>query len=656
MGRKLKAWSGSANYRSFELNLLVHGIKGLTIGDGEKRENYSIILQIQWKGRRNRAGYRSKSVRNTTATQCVQGDGSVNWNESFDHICKLKFLNTRCSSSWDIHLEVHGLAQDSDSRTSVLGKVMLDLAEFVTLDCSKRTIQIPVCCNVGGSTMETELTMTLALSEIKTKRRTMITRAKSLFSSGGSCKGLSQIDDGSQFVISRGKEMAKAIEREAEKQNSSEYDGTSDCRFTPEQSKELTGTESSSSSSSEEEPEFGYGNIAETNLLVGIQIRNQEGDRIESREGPTSASDCQTAPRATLFNLLSWKTASFRGSYRHKGIPLLKKDCEHGGDDIDDDRRNQPNQQSASSSPSKIPSPTSGFDDDNSFEVGSWEKKLLVSRDGQSELFTSTFFASVDQCSEKVAGDGACAVLVAVIADWLHRNKETLPLKCQFDQLIREGSLEWRKLCENETHMERFSDKHFDIDTVLEAKVRPLSVVSEMSYIGFFVPDDMTETFDFLEGAMSFDSIWEELVNNVGPEGSVYIVSWNDHFFLLKVEMETIYLIDTLGERLHEGCNQAFMLKFDKDTTVYGLQPGNPDRELQDTSDSASDQAKAEKDADLVREIISQGRTSCKAFIKKFLAALPLRELQVDMKKGLVREDMLHRRLQIEFHYTSLCD
>ncbi|CAN6471000.1 unnamed protein product [Victoria cruziana] len=661
MGRKLKVWSGSANYRSFNLNLLVHGIKGLTMGEGEQRDNCSIVLQIQWKGRRNRGGYRSKSVRNTTAAQCVQGDdGSVEWDESFDHICKLKFLNTRCSSSWDIHLEVHRLARDSDGRTSVLGKVMLDLAEFVTLDCSKKIIRLPVCCNYGRSTVETELMMTLTLSEIKPERGTMITRAKTLFSSTGSCKGLPQIDDGSQFTISRVKETAKAVQHEAEKQNSSEYDGISDCRFTPEQSKELTTTESSSSSSSEEEPEFGYGNIAETNLLAGMQIRNQEGSRVESREGPTSTSECQTAPRATLFSLLSWKTTSFRGSYRHKGVPLLKKDCEHGGDDIDDDRRNQPNQQSTSSSPSKVPPdstpPTSGFDDDDSFEVGTWEKKLLVSRDGQSELFTSTFFASVDQCNEKVAGDGACAVLVAVIADWLHRNKETLPLKCQFDQLIREGSLEWRKLCENETHMERFSDKHFDIDTVLDAKVRPLSVVSKMSYIGFFVPDDMTQSFDFLQEAMSFDSIWEEIVNNVGPEGSVYIVSWNDHFFVMKVERETIYLIDTLGERLHEGCNQAFMLRFDDDTTVYGLQPGDPKKELQETNDSASEEAKTEKDANLVKEIISQGRYACKTFIKNFLAALPLRELQDDMKKGLIREDMLHRRLQIEFHYTSLRD
>ena len=51
----------------------------------------------------------------------------------------------------------------------------------------------------------------------------------------------------------------------------------------------------------------------------------------------------------------------------------------------------------------------------------------------------------------------------------------------------------------------------------------------------------------------------------------VYIVSWNDHFFVLNVEQDAHYIIDTLGERLYEGCNQAHVLKFDKDTTIWKL-------------------------------------------------------------------------------------
>jgi len=40
---------------------------------------------------------------------------------------------------------------------------------------------------------------------------------------------------------------------------------------------------------------------------------------------------------------------------------------------------------------------------------------------------------------------------------------------------------------------------------------------------------------------------------------------------LVKIEKEAYYIIDTLGERLFEGCKQAYILKFDKDTEMYHL-------------------------------------------------------------------------------------
>ena len=70
---------------------------------------------------------------------------------------------------------------------------------------------------------------------------------------------------------------------------------------------------------------------------------------------------------------------------------------------------------------------------------------------------------------------------------------------------------------------------------------------------------------------MSFDNIWDEISQNGSNSNHVYIVSWNDHFFILKVEHDAYYIIDTLGERLYEGCNQAYVLKFDKDTTIQKL-------------------------------------------------------------------------------------
>ncbi|CAA2934914.1 Hypothetical predicted protein [Olea europaea subsp. europaea] len=70
---------------------------------------------------------------------------------------------------------------------------------------------------------------------------------------------------------------------------------------------------------------------------------------------------------------------------------------------------------------------------------------------------------------------------------------------------------------------------------------------------------------------MSFDRIWDE--NSLSEcskrgESPVFIVSWNDHFFVLKVEADSYYIIE---ERLYGGCNQGFTLKFDRDTTIYRL-------------------------------------------------------------------------------------
>lgn len=274
---------------------------------------------------------------------------------------------------------------------------------------------------------------------------------------------------------------------------------------------------------------------------------------------------------------------------------------------------------------------------DDSFAIGSWEEKEVVSRDGHMKLQTSVFLASIDQRSERAAGESACTALVAVIADWFQKNGSLMPIKSQFDSLIREGSLEWRNLCENETYMQQFPDKHFDLDTVLQAKIRSLTVVPGKSFVGFFHPEGMINegSFEFLQGAMSFDSIWDEIINLDDGE-RVYIVSWNDHFFVLKVENEAYYIIDTLGERLYEGCVQAYILKFDDKTVIHKNLQGE------------------ESESEPEPEVVCSGKESCKEYIKSFLAAIPIRELQEDIKKGLASTAPVHQRLQIEFHYTEM--
>lgn len=155
----------------------------------------------------------------------------------------------------------------------------------------------------------------------------------------------------------------------------------------------------------------------------------------------------------------------------------------------------------------------------------------------------------------------------------MHSNRDELPIKSEFDRLIRDGSLEWRNLCHNEAYIEQFPNKHFDLETILQAKIRHLSIVSENSFVGFFHPEGLKEgSLDFLHGAMSFDNIWDEISTR-----STLDCSSNDEpllakgFFVLKVEEDAYYIIDTLGERLYEGCNKAYVLKFDKDTTIVRL-------------------------------------------------------------------------------------
>lgn len=256
-----------------------------------------------------------------------------------------------------------------------------------------------------------------------------------------------------------------------------------------------------------------------------------------------------------------------------------------------------------------------------------------MSRDGRAKLNTSVFFASFDQRSERASGESACAALVTVVAHWLHSNK-AMPRRSEFDSLITKGSSEWRRLCErDDACLKLFPDKHFDLETVIEANLRPISVDSEKSYTGFFSPNK----FESLKGAMSFDDIWREITRDVvAYEPRIYIVSWNDHFFVLKLEADAYYIIDSLGERLFEGCQEAFMLKFDDSSLMY--------------EKAASLRSSAKENI----KLISRGKDCCKEFIKRFLAALPLKYLEEEEKRGKISNPYLHRLLQIDFHYTSL--
>jgi len=269
--------------------------------------------------------------------------------------------------------------------------------------------------------------------------------------------------------------------------------------------------------------------------------------------------------------------------------------------------------------------PMKCMDDD---PAGSWETREFTSRDAETKLRTPVFFASIDQRDDSAGGESACTALVAVLAAALHANHPTMPTRPELDALIRDGSSEWRKLCDDEAHMAQFPNQHFDLETVLAARTRPIAVQHDKAFVSFFQP----ESFASLSGAMSFDDIWREISGGGEREpglADVYIVSWNDHFFVLKVESDCYYIIDTLGERLHEGCDRAYMLRFDRTSEMLSTAPAEDE------------------------EVVVTGKECCREFIKRFLAAIPLRE-ELEIEKKGAGGGAPHRRLQIEFHFTVL--
>ncbi|XP_071917966.1 uncharacterized protein [Coffea arabica] len=360
-------------------------------------------------------------------------------------------------------------------------------------------------------------------------------------------------------------------------------------------------------------------------------VDKEDGGEANSVNDSGPCSDAQMEP-AKKMGLFSWKRR--RLSFKPtpvKGEPDDKKPARLKNE-IDNDPQ--------CSGSSKLDLVTSG-----SLQVedkGDWESKEVISRDGQTELKTNVFFASFDQCSNKAAGESACTALVAVIAYWLQLNRDAVPTRPEFDDLIMEGSSEWRKLCENDAYTYDFPNKHFDLETVLHADVRPIAISRDDSFVGFFSP----EKFEALKEAMSFDEIWEG-ISRVAEDHDprVYIVSWNDHFFVLKVEANAYYIIDTLGERLCEGCNQAYILKFDDSSLMHGKSA------KEDVNKAESSDSKSTNPND-IGEIICSGKECCKEFIKRFLAAIPLEELEEEEKKGAVSYYSLHHRLQIELNFS----
>ncbi|GJU46744.1 EEIG1/EHBP1 N-terminal domain-containing protein [Tanacetum coccineum] len=675
--------------KKFEVKLVIKKMESSSdpVHEGAQKDNNNMrFVEVRWKG--SKTTFRRSVKRDVTKEQVMDQNGVVLWDQEFSYVSSLTGCKENVFYPWEISFTVlNGLSSGPKNKVFVIGTASLNLADYASVTEEKEfDLNVPLTASCGTTDSQPSLHISLCLVELRAAQESTEsiqsqnqtqTQTQTPDNPSGEKDEFSAFKAGLRKVkilkdyvsIRRTKKTSCEDDHEISESRSEEGDDTY-----PFDSDSL-------SESDEREPHenktenatfrksFCYGSLANANYTGGSLYENsvyyshRKSDvGCSQKEDPDASILEGYLVQNSKRSILPWKKRKLNfKSPKVKGEPLLKKDNgEEGGDDIDFDRRQLSSDESlgwhkASEDSSFYQSLISDFGDDN-FAVGNWEQKDLISRDGCMKLQTQVFFASIDQRSERAAGESACTALVAVIADWFANNHGLMPIKSQLDSLIREGSLEWRNLCENEIYRSQFPDKHFDLETVIQANIRPISVVQEKSFVGFFHPEQVAEgKFEFLQGVMSFDSMWDEISRESDlsndSEPLVYIVSWNDHFFVLKVEPEAFYLIDSLGERLFEGCDQAYILKFDRDTTIFKIPSEDlvPDQ-ISISEDLSDESVKNSSES----EVLCNGKECCKEYIKNFLAAIPIRELEVDIKKGLISPTTIHQRLQIEFHYTRL--
>ncbi|CAN6921369.1 unnamed protein product [Brassica oleracea] len=670
--------------RKYEVKLSVRRLEGWDLAREPEKER--LTVEIRWKGPKATLGsLRRPSVKRDFTKEAAAESDVVSWEEEeFQSVCSLTSYkeDDTLFYPWEIafSLFTNGMKQGQKNKAPLVGTASLNLSEYARVtDQREFEINIPLTLSACiPSEPHPLLCVSLSLFELRTTPETSDSQTAIVPVPSPPPPPPHQTEKEDVSAIKAGLRKVKIFVSTRKAKKACHREEEAEGRFSSFESSESLDLSEEASDECKEDlmsvrKSFSYGPLSYAN---GVGSSSNRGAKVSEEDedwvyyshrksdvggggggGGGCCSDVEDASAGLVYetssssllqrrSILPWRKRklSFR-SPKAKGEPLLKKDNgEEGGDDIDYDRRQLSSDEALVRSKTDEDSSTvnpqhSSFLEfgDDSFAIGSWEEKEVVSRDGHMKLQTSVFLASIDQRSERAAGESACTALVAVIADWFQKNGSLMPIKSQFDSLIREGSLEWRNLCENETYMQQFPDKHFDLDTVLQAKIRSLTVVPGKSFVGFFHPEGMINegSFEFLQGAMSFDSIWDEIIN-LDDDERVYIVSWNDHFFVLKVENEAYYIIDTLGERLYEGCDQAYILKFDDKTVIHKNLQGE------------------ESESEPEPEVVCSGKESCKEYIKSFLAAIPIRELQEDIKKGLASTAPVHQRLQVEFHYTEM--
>ena len=198
------------------------------------------------------------------------------------------------------------------------------------------------------------------------------------------------------------------------------------------------------------------------------------------------------------------------------------------------------------------------------------------------------------------------------------------------------------------------------------------------SYVGFLSPPGVSPgdspMLDMLtEAAPALPAIIAELAA-MAP--ATFIVSWNDHFFVMRFVYETkgagppgwdpvqdeeeeggggqqegdaekeliVYVMDSLGERLCEGCKRGYILRFDgaSDRSLHLRELGSSSGGSSGGSDGGGGRGDA--------------AAAAARFIGEVLPSRMLRHVSADIAASAapggpeLHPETLMRRLQIEFH------
>ncbi|KAF8402774.1 hypothetical protein HHK36_010864 [Tetracentron sinense] len=223
-----------------------------------------------------------------------------------------------------------------------------------------------------------------------------------------------------------------------------------------------------------------YRTLEITNLPIGL-VSGKFEYCIDEKWNERQPLNYEVTRQTSLIKLRSWnkRKLSFGATDHPRDRPLLNKAYgEYGGDNINNDQCCQLKH--------------------------SHPRQVQGNNDFQSSGFLGSDDSGVRKQQVKLPGQFSLLLL----PNGCIRTQKYCRWDANLISRSAKGHLNGETSVKRETCREKFLDQHFDIATVLQAQIQPLSMISEEpSYVSFLVRENLPDHLEFLEGVMSFDSM-----------------------------------------------------------------------------------------------------------------------------------------------------